>query len=181
MPYLLESCGNTFILIWLESFCSFDSYITLEKSIYYATFYLGCFHSVTRASWFSGHRFKLETQNFIFHILHRNFPNFGMKILVLCSAKSLQSFSFFFFCFLIQSLFKTFPKLIYVFLFLFLSDISCPSWNNWNNWNCPIETTSYFPKTSILTNKAPLVLIFSGGYILHAKLITCQLKEKITN
>ena len=123
MPYLLESCGNTFILIWLESFCSFDSYITLEKSIYYATFYLGCFHSVTRASWFSGHRFKLETQNFIFHILHRNFPNFGMKILVLCSAKSLQSFSFFFFCFLIQSLFKTFPKLIYVFLFLFLSDI----------------------------------------------------------
>ena len=46
---------------------------------------------VTWPSSFSGHRFKLESKDFIFHILQRNFSNFGMKILVRCSAKS-QSF-----------------------------------------------------------------------------------------
>ena len=43
---------------------------------------------VTWVSWFSGHKFKLEAENFIFHILQRNFPSFGVKILALCSAKS---------------------------------------------------------------------------------------------
>ena len=54
---------------------------------------------VTWASWFSGHRFKLEAENFIFHILQINFPNFGVKISVLCSARSLRSFYFSLFCF----------------------------------------------------------------------------------
>ena len=40
----------------------------------------------------------------------------------------------------------------------------------------------YFSKISIITNKAPLVLIFSGGYMLLVKLIiTCQSKQKTTN
>ena len=49
---------------------------------------------VTWVSWFSGHKFKLEVEDFIFHILQRNFPNFGVKILALWSAKSLRSFCF---------------------------------------------------------------------------------------
>ena len=38
---------------------------------------------VTWVSWFSRHKFKLEAEDFIFHILQRNFPNFGVKILAL--------------------------------------------------------------------------------------------------
>ena len=38
---------------------------------------------------FCGHRFKLEAKDLIFHILHRNFPNFGPKILAFCSARGL--------------------------------------------------------------------------------------------
>ena len=48
--------------------------------------------------WFSGQRFKLEAKDFIFHIPLRSFPNFGLKILVLCSARSLWSFYFSLFC-----------------------------------------------------------------------------------
>ena len=49
---------------------------------------------VTWVSWFRGHKYKLEAKDFIFHILQRNFPNFGMKILALWSAKSIRSFYF---------------------------------------------------------------------------------------
>ena len=49
---------------------------------------------VTLASWFSGHRFKLEAGDLIFHLPQRSFPNFGLKILVLCLARSLRSFYF---------------------------------------------------------------------------------------
>ena len=49
---------------------------------------------VTWAGWFSGHRFKLEAEDFIFHIPLRSFPNFRLKILVLCSTRSLPSFYF---------------------------------------------------------------------------------------
>ena len=45
-----------------------------------------------------GHRFKLEAEDFIDHILQRSFPNFGLKILILCSARSLRSFYFSLFC-----------------------------------------------------------------------------------
>ena len=38
---------------------------------------------VTWVSWFSGHKYKLEAEDFIFHILQRNFPNVGVKILAL--------------------------------------------------------------------------------------------------
>ena len=55
---------------------------------------------VTWPSSFSGHRFKLESKDFIFHILQRNFSNFGMKILVRCSAKSPE---FLFFLILLSS------------------------------------------------------------------------------
>ena len=87
---------------------------------------------VTWVSWSSRHRFKLEDKDFIFHILQRNFANFGVKILALCSPKSLRSFYFSLFrsqlvytCSMhgvVQSLVKTFPKRIYIF-FLFTSGI----------------------------------------------------------
>ena len=87
---------------------------------------------VTWVSWFSRHRFKLEAEDFISHILQRNFPNFSMKILALCLAKSLRSFYFSLFrsqlvytCSkygIVQSLVKTFLKHIF-FLFLFTSGI----------------------------------------------------------
>ena len=55
---------------------------------------------VTWASWFSGHRFKLEAEDldldFILHIPQRSFPNFGLKIL-LCFAFSKKSSEFLFF------------------------------------------------------------------------------------
>ena len=83
--------------------------------------------AVTWVSWFSGHRFKLEVEDFIFHVLLRNFANFSVKILVLCSVKSLRSFYFSLFrsqlvytCSkhgVVQSLVKTFPKRIYFFSF----------------------------------------------------------------
>ena len=81
---------------------------------------------VTWASWFSRHRFKLEVEDFIFHILQKNFPNFAMKIL-LFSARSLRSFYFSSFrsqliytCSkhgVVQKLIKKFPKRIYIFSF----------------------------------------------------------------
>ena len=84
---------------------------------------------VTWASWFSGHRFKLEAENFTFHILQKNFPNFGMKILFLCSARSLRSFYFSLFCSqliytcskhgVVQTLVKTSPKRIHIFSLFF--------------------------------------------------------------
>ena len=88
---------------------------------------------VTWVSWFSGHRFKLEAKDFIFRVLQRNFPNFGVKILALCSAKSLWSFYFSLFCSklvytcskygVVQSLVKAFPKWIFIF-FLFYSQVA---------------------------------------------------------
>ena len=82
---------------------------------------------VTWVSWFSGHMFKLEAEDFIFHILHRNSLNFGVKILALCSAKSLRGFYFSLFrsqlvynCWkygIVQNLVETFPKRIFFFFF----------------------------------------------------------------
>ena len=57
----------------------------------------------TWASLFSGHKFKLEAEDFIFHILQINFPNFGLKILILCSAKRLRKVFFFFFTYFVFS------------------------------------------------------------------------------
>ena len=77
-----------------------------------------------------GHRFKLETEEIIFHILQRNFPNFNVKILALCPTKSLWSFYFSLFhsqlvytCSnhgVVQSLVRLFPKQIYIFFFFYL-------------------------------------------------------------
>ena len=49
---------------------------------------------VTLVSWFSGHKYKLEAKDFIFHILQINFPNVCVTILALWSAKSIRSFYF---------------------------------------------------------------------------------------
>ena len=70
---------------------------------------------------------------------------------------------------LIQSLDKTFPKRIYFFLFLSSSGI----------WL--FKTTSYISKTSILSNKAPLVFFFRGLHVTCKTIITCQSKEKTTS
>ena len=72
---------------------------------------------VTWVSWFNGQKFKLEDLDFIFHILQRNFPNFGVKILALCSPKVFEVFIFPYFVLiwyiLVQSmeLFKVWLKL----------------------------------------------------------------------
>ena len=133
--------------------------------------------SISGSSWFlptwlssfSGHRFKLESEDFIFHILQRNFSNFSIKILVWCSVRSLQSFYFSLFCSQlvytrVQSLVKRFLKQIFFFLFLFSTGIYLFKL---------IKITGSFSKESIF---------FSGGFILLAKVIvTCQSKEKTTN
>ena len=81
---------------------------------------------VTWVSWFSRHKFKLEAEDFIFHIIQRNFSNFGEKILALCSAKSLPSYyslgrsQLVYNCSkyeIVQSLVKTFTKRIFFFFF----------------------------------------------------------------
>ena len=90
---------------------------------------------VTWVSWFSRHKLKLEAEDFIFHFLQRNFLNFSVKILALCSEKSLQSFYFFLSCSqlvytcskygVVQSLFKTFPKQILFFFFYSQKTYNC--------------------------------------------------------
>ena len=120
---------------------------------------------LTYASWFSRHRFKLEAEDLISHILQINSPNFIMKILALCSAKSLQSFYISLFCSqlvytclkhgVVRILVKSFPKLIYIL------PLSVHKWHI-------IVQTNRNNKTSILTNKATLALIFSRGCILLA-------------
>ena len=114
------------------------------------------------SSSFSGQRFKLESKDFIFHILQRNFSNFGMKIGV--QQKVFRAFIFPYFVLswyiLVQSLVERFPKRIYIFLFLFSSGIYLFKL---------IKTTGSFSKATILTNKDHLVLFFFRG--LH---ITCK-------
>ena len=63
---------------------------------------------VTLASWFSGQRFELESEDFIFHIPQRNFPN---------SCVQQEVFRFFIFPYFVLSWYilpkrlgKTFPK-----------------------------------------------------------------------
>ena len=103
----MEFRGNTRILIQLAFFRTFDSCTILENSIYYDEFlvHLGRFHRLTWPSSFSGHRFKLESEDFIFHILQRNFSNFSIKILVRLKG-SLNGYIFFFFCSQLAYMFK---------------------------------------------------------------------------
>ena len=105
----------------------------------------------------SGNRFKSEAKAFISHILQRNFPNFGMKILPLSSAKSLRVFLEFLIllsrgiCLSKVWLKHSQNRYIHFFLVLF-----------------------YFSKTSNLTNKASLVLFFFLGtayYFQNLKLV----------
>ena len=110
---------------------------------------------MTLASWFSGHSFKLEAEDFILHIPQRSFPNFGLKILVLCSARTLWSFYFSLFCSQLVYTCSKFgysnPKMKIVFFF-FYSQVA------YNCSNYIIKTRSYLSKMSLLTNnKAPLV------------------------
>ena len=99
---------------------------------------------MTLASWFSGHSFELEANNFILHIPQRSFPNFVQKIL-LCFVFSKKSSEFLFFLIL-------FSASIYL-----LKDWLKRSQNGTNRNN------KLFSGTRILLNKAPLVLIFLWG------------------
>ena len=126
---------------------------------------------VTWVSWFNGQKFKLEDLDFICHILQRNFPNFGVKILALCSPKVFEVFIFPYFVLiwyiLVQSmeLFKVWLK---------LSENGYFSSFSIHKWQIIVQTNRQ-NKTSIqifrifLTNKAPLVLTFFRG--LH---VTCK-------
>ena len=101
---------------------------------------------VTWTSQFSRHKFRLEAENFIFHILKRSISN-----LVLCSAKLYFSL----FCSQLVYTCSKFgysnPKMKIVFFF-FYSQVA------YNCSNYIIKTRSYLSKMSLLTNnKAPLV------------------------
>ena len=124
---------------------------------------------ITWMSWSSRHRFKLEAEDFIFRILQRFFPNFGMKIPALCSAKCLQTFYFSLFgsqlvytC----SKYEVVKSLVKKFLYFFSFSI--------HKWHIIVQT-NWHNKGSIkifqifLTNKAPLALTFFRGQ--H---ITCK-------
>ena len=120
---------------------------------------------VTWASWFSGHRFKLEAEDFFLHIPQRSFPNFSLEILALCSARSLQSFFFFLILFsagihLLKDWLKRSQNENTFFLFPFSSSTSLFKL---------IETIDYSSKMDILTNKASLVLIFFHGLHISCK------------
>ena len=122
----------------------------------------------------------MEAKDIIFHIPWRSFPNFSLKILVLCSART-QVFGVFIFPYFVlswyilaQRLHKTFQKWKYFFSFSILK------------WHIIVQTNrnnKLFFETRRDTNKAPLMLIFfPGDCILLAKLIiTCQSKQKTTN
>ena len=83
MPSLPEFCGNTFIRNWLTSFHNFHGCTILVKSVIMvgSCFILAASINVTWAFSFGENRFKLEAKDFIFNILQRNSPNFGVKIL----------------------------------------------------------------------------------------------------
>ena len=102
------------------------------------------------ASWFSGHIFKLEAEDFILHIPQRSFPNFGLNIL-LCFVFSKKSSEFLF-------LLDLFSAGIYL-----LKDWLKRSQNRTNRKNKLLfrDENSY--------KLAPLVLIFFR--VLH---ITCK-------
>ena len=120
---------------------------------------------MTLASWFSGHSFKLEAEDFIFYIPQRRFPNFGLKIL-LCFVFSKKSSEFLFFLIL-------FSAGIYL-----LKDWLKRSQNGTNRNNKVFFT--FRDENSY--EKARLVLIFFRVCILLAKLIiTRQSKQKTTN
>ena len=128
--FLIKFLKNeTLAQVFYSEFCeiSKNTFFTEHLRWLLLLFILVASIVVTWVSWFSGHRFKLEAEDFIFHILQRNFSNFGVKILALCSAKSLRGFYFSLFrpqlvytCLkygVVQSLVKTFPRRIFFFFF----------------------------------------------------------------
>ena len=86
--------------VFYSEFCKISKSTFFTEHLQWLLLWLILVASIIVAwvSWFSWHRFKLEAEDFIFHILQRHFPNFGVEILALCSAKSLQSFYFSLFC-----------------------------------------------------------------------------------
>ena len=111
----------------------------------------------TWSSSYSVHRFEPESEDFIFHILQRNFSNFGMRVLVMWSSE------FLFLLVLFSAgiyLFKVWLKgskigyiYIYIYIyFLFSSGIYLFKL---------IKITGSFSKATIFTNKDHLVLFFS--------------------
>ena len=100
-------------------------------------------------TWFSVHRFKLEVEGFIFHIPQKGFPNSGLKILAFSKKSSDFLFSLILFSagtYLLKDWSKHSLNGNIFFLFLF-----------------KLIEKRYFSKTSILINKASLVLIFFLG------------------
>ena len=142
----------------MASFYSFGSCTILENSIYYAGFlvHLGRFHRCN-CGWVgladTGSNRKPRILSSIFS--REVFQISAWKYLCCVQQKAFGVFIFPYFVFswyiLVQSFVKTFSKRIHFFIFLFSSGIL---------FFKLIETTSYFSKTNILTNKAPLVLIF---------------------
>ena len=93
MPELPEFCDSTRILNWLMSFHVFHSCTILVYSIGHIGFllHLARFQHCNFGEFGSHTQVKIGSRGFYFpccSILQRNFPNFGMEILALRSAKS---------------------------------------------------------------------------------------------
>ena len=86
VPFLITfSKKETLAQVFYSKFCeiSKSAFFTEHLQWLLLWFILVAFIVVTWVSWFSGHKFKLEAEDFIFHILWGNFLNFGGKILAL--------------------------------------------------------------------------------------------------
>ena len=122
---------ETLAQVFYSEFCEISKNIFFTEHLRWLLLWFILVASIvaTWVSWFSGHAFKLEAEDFIFHILKRNFQNFGVKILALCSAKVFRVFIFPYFVLswyiLVQSmkLFKVWLKRSqngYLFFFFYL-------------------------------------------------------------
>ena len=119
---------------------------------------------MTWASWFCGHRFKLEAKDLSPYSPER-FSKFWIENTCFVFSKKSSGFLFFFILlsagiYLLKDWLKRSQNGNTFFLFVFSSGIELFKL---------IEKTSYFSKTSILTNKAPLLLIFFWGLLITYK------------
>ena len=116
MSYLPQSRDSIRILNWLASFHIFHSCNILVYSIGHTGFllHLGSFQHCNLGEFVWPTQVQAGSRGFYFprhSILQRNFPNFGMEILALRSAKSFRGLYFSWFCssvaHIVQKLVKT--------------------------------------------------------------------------
>ena len=131
MPSLPEFRNRTRVFNWLAIIHILHSCTILVCSIGHTGFqlHLGRFQHCNMCEFVWRTQVQFGRRGFYFpccSILQRNFPNFGMEILAVRSAKKMLGFIFFLVLFscstyiVVQKLTKTYPRRIYTFcLFLF--------------------------------------------------------------